>query len=233
MINRLENSAPFIIAPVAASISIVPVFYGYMAKTAKQLGKPCPSVSSPEFRINLVKAIPTFGAVVGVQLAAHTIVQNILFSNKEASLSSLMTSSMIVGAVAAPPLALFNGQSANLNVKKSIQGLSVIKVLTLAARQTSFLMGMTVGDHLSRRVKLAAGDSRVAHLSCVFFSGALGSILGHPADTLVTLWQNGQKVNKFSDVWRGGLYRSMAVGSYAVIYNVLYEYLISTKKSSE
>jgi len=85
----IDASTSVAVPPIIASLSIVPVFYGYMAKTAKQLRRPCPGVFSPEFKINLIKSIPTFGTAVGVQLAAHSIVQRVFFSSKESSLSSL------------------------------------------------------------------------------------------------------------------------------------------------
>jgi len=139
---------------------------------------------------------------------------------------------MIVGTAAAPPLAVFNGQSGNLKMMRSIGGLNATKVAMIAARQTSLLMGLTLGENCSVFVKRVAGDSRIVNLSCVFFSGAAGSLLGHPADTFVTLWQNGRNLEKLSDIWRGGLYRCMAIGSYAVIYRILYDGMINTKKSS-
>jgi hypothetical protein len=70
---------------------------------------------------------------------------------------------------------------------------------------------------LSQDFQVIFGKNRVAEYSGAFFSGAVGSLLGHPADTMLSCWQNGMKA-KVSYWMRGGATRTLSGGILTIIY---------------
>ncbi len=104
--------SPVIIQLTAATAGITATFPLFVAKTAKQLGQPNPMMSVMQaFRAGAATA-PNMGAIIATQLIAKRGVEK-LFSKQEegkASFSSMFLSAAIVGAISAPPLAIFNGQ---------------------------------------------------------------------------------------------------------------------------
>lgn len=213
--------APHLAPPVAASVAIPPVFYGFMAKSAQQLGNPIPRLPIKVVLQEGCKAAPTIGVIVGTQMAAQKAVEEVLKSLRkdDAPRASLMlVSSMTVGALSAPALAVFNGQTMGRTALESLRSLSARQTLAIVARETSFLFSLRVSRPLEEWMKDSFGDHRGVGLSSTFAAGAIGSLIGHPADTALTLWQKGRKVENFSQLMRGGPIKALTVGAFSILY---------------
>jgi hypothetical protein len=226
--------APYFVPPVAASAAIVPVFYGFVAKSALQLGeKSIPRMSIVESLTKGIKAAPTIGVIIGTQMIVQMLVENALLrANKKTdqklplSFSAMLVSSMIVGAISAPALAVFNGQTMGQTVMKSLKSLSVKQTGAILVRETSFLFSLRVSEPLSNAMKQHFGENKCVELGSAFVSGAIGSLIGHPADTALTLWQKGMKIEKPCHVMRGAPAKALAIGGFSVGYKLVNKLLL-------
>lgn len=227
--NPFAAYLPYVIPPVAAGASIIPVFRGFIAKSAQQLGEPVPRFSILRGLWEGVKAAPTIGMVVGTQLIIQDIAEKKLFKppaeDEQPSLAMMVASSIFVGTLSAPGLAIFNGQSMGRSFKQSLKDLSWKQTAAIVARETSFLLSIRISDPVSEYMKEKFGDKAVVIYGSTFLSAAFGSLIGHPADTALTCWQKGIKLNSFSHAMKGGPAKGLAVGSFAVIYKVAKEAL--------
>ncbi|MBX7067526.1 MAG: hypothetical protein K1X28_09880 [Parachlamydiales bacterium] len=186
----------YAVPPVAAGIAIVPPFADMVAKSAQQLGQPVPKTPYVESLKGGMKAAPTVGAIVGTQMIVQKAVENRLFGKSRAEdLTSKLASSGIVGAVSAPFLAVFNGQSMGWSARESLRKFTPKQALAIAVQETAFVGGLSASDPLSEEMKKQIGNSKAVEYATAFFSGAAGSVAGHPANTVLTRSQNGLKID--------------------------------------
>src|ERR1700680_3128509 len=75
-----SSLVPYIAPPIAASAAVTLVFYGFMAKSAQQLGNPLPRMSIKQALQEGCKAAPTVGIIVGTQMGAQKISEGALKS---------------------------------------------------------------------------------------------------------------------------------------------------------
>ncbi|ADI37923.1 putative membrane protein [Waddlia chondrophila 2032/99] len=243
MSTNLEGHSPFapylpyIIPPVSAGASIIPVFRGFIIKSAQQLGKPAPRMTVFRGLWEGLRASPTIGAVIGAQLVIQEIAEKKLFTppieGQQPSLLSMLVSSAFVGTLSAPGLAVFNGQSMGKSLMQSLKGLSLLQTAAIVARETCFLLSIRISDPVSNHMKNKFGDHPSVIYGSTFFSAAFGSLISHPADTALTCWQKGIQVNNLSHAMKGGPVKALAVGSFAVAYKITKEaltILLSTQK---
>jgi hypothetical protein len=218
------NVAPYLIPPLAASVAIIPVFYGFVAKSAQQIGKPIPRMTIKEALKGGVQAAPTIGVIVGTQMIMQNAVEKALMenigNNGKPSFTSMLVSSVIVGGISAPALAVFNGQTMGRTVTESLRSLSVKQTTAIVFRETSFLFSLIISGSVSEAMKRISGDNKAVEYSSAFVSGAIGSVIGHPADTALTLWQKGMKVECFRQSMRGAPMKALAVGGFSVFYKI-------------
>ncbi len=228
-----SSIAPYVIPPCAASAAIVPVFYGFIAKSAQQTGNKIPDMSIKEALKEGFKTAPTVGLIVGTQMVVQNLVEKFLMklSNGTKDQSSgflpMLVSSMIVGMLSAPPLAVFNGQSMGMKPLQSLKRLSAKQTGAIVARETSFLFSLRVSGPVSELMKRRCGENKAVEYSSAFVSGAIGSLIGHPADTALTCWQKNMKVDTFRQAMRGGPIKAMTVGGFSVCYKIAKELLES------
>ena len=221
--------APYLIAPAAASVAIVPTFYGFVAKTALQMGKPAPIMSVKECLVRGLKASPTIGSIVGTQMAVQSLVETQMryYFAKEGrpppDWVAMMVSTLFVGGASAPLLAVFNGQSSGLTIKQSVKALSAKQTLAVVSRETFFLFSLRLSEPVSESMKTHFGDNRVVKVVSAFVTGVVGSLAGHTADTALTLWQNKMQVTSFSQLMRGFHVRGLTVGTFTALYTVAKE----------
>lgn len=219
--------APYIAPPLAASIAIIPVFYGFVAKSAQQLGKPIPTLTIKEAIKGGFKAAPSIGVTVGTQMIAQNTFEKALmmFSGNESkpNFASMLFSAMMVGVISAPPLAVFNGQTMGKTVMSSIKNLSAKQVTAIVTRETSFLFSLRISEPVSEAMKQISGDNKGTEIGSAFISGAIGSTIGHPADTAFTLWQKEMEVVNFRQLFRGAPVKAVTVGCFAIIYKIAKE----------
>ncbi|OGN53546.1 MAG: hypothetical protein A2Y28_01765 [Chlamydiae bacterium GWC2_50_10] len=222
--SQFSSLLPYLTPPVAASLSIVPVFYGFVVKSAQQLGKPLPRMRASEILKAGFKAAPTIGITIGTQMVVQGIVENLLMKksdgqkNEGKELRSMIVSSMIVGGVSAPPLAVFNGQTMGRTVIQSLRALSIKQTGAIMTRETSFLFSLRVSGPVSSWMKRNFKESRSVEYGSAFLTAAIGSLIGHPADTALTLWQKEMKLKTIRQSLQGAPVRALAVGAFAILY---------------
>ncbi len=237
-----STAVPYITPPLAASFAIVPVFYGFTAKSAQQLGEPIPNIFKIPYGAKFdevvkcmqmalkteikkgIKAAPTIGVIVGTQMIAQNLFEKALMkyngNQSEPNFASMVFSSIMVGVISAPSLAVFNGQTMNRTVKESLKALSAKQVMAIVSRETCFLFSLRISEPLSKAMKSVSGDNKATEYGSTFASGAIGSLISHPADTALTLWQKDMKVTSFHQSMRGAPIKAITVGSFAIIYKI-------------
>lgn len=217
-------------APIAAGIAIIPVFYGFIAKSALQIGEPTSKITAKQAIHKGFKAAPTIGIIVGTQMLVQSIAENTLTKkvnthNKQAGHLHILTSSILTGILSAPAYAVFNGQTLGISIAQSLKTLSLKQTVAIVTRESSFLFSLRISDHVSTYLK-DKEDNKITANCAVFITGAVGGIIGHPADTALTLWQIGLKVERLSLLSRGILTRALAVGGFSVLYKTTKDKLL-------
>lgn len=224
-----SSITPYVVPPVAASAAIIPVFYGFIAKSAQQTGNPIPKMLVMSVFKEGFKAAPTIGVIVGTQMIAQNAVEKALKKNKtgqeKESFMTMLASSIIVGGVSAPTLAVFNGQTMGRSIQASLKELSPKQTMAIVTRETSFLFSLRISDPVGNAMKKVGGDNKAVEYFSAFVSGAIGSIVGHPADTALTRWQKGMKIENFRQLMAGAPMKAVAVGGFAMIYKLVKEIL--------
>ena len=226
--------APYIVPPFAASAAIVLVFRDLVAKSSQQKGQPVPHMTMLEGLRGGLKAAPTVGIIVGTQMVVQSAVEKALVGDKnKVSLVSMLASSAIVGAVSAPVLAVFNGQTMGWSVGESLRKFSVKQGLAIAVQETAFVGGLSAADRLAVAMKRKFGDNKIVEYTAAFTAGAAGSLAGHPANTALTRWQSGMAMDSFRQSMWGAARKARAIGFFSVIYKFGKETLNSTVESSK
>lgn len=107
-----DFAAPYLIPVFAASAAIIPPFYGFVAKSAQQIGEPIPRMTFRQVFLSGLKAAPTIGMIVGTQMGAQKIIENTIGANQNNrdNIFIKLGSSLALGAISAPLLAAFNRQ---------------------------------------------------------------------------------------------------------------------------
>lgn len=223
--------APYYVFPVAASVAIIPVFRDMAAKSAQQIGRPIPRMTFMEGIRGGIKVAPTVGALVGMQMAFQSLLENAMTSD-EKSLSSKFFSSAIVGAGSSLPLAVLNGQTMGWTVREACRKISARQCLAITVQETAFVAGLSVIDPLAEVMRKQFGNHKSVDYAAAFFAGAVGSLVGHPANTALTRWQCGMKIEHVRQLMRGSLRKARAVGGFSVFYKLGKEVLNSAVSAS-
>jgi len=217
----LSQSVPCALPPLAAGLAIVIPFRDLIAKSFLQLGKPVPCTSLQNGLMQGFKAAPTIGGIVGTQMLAQKGVETLWLGNtKEKSFSAIVISSAIVGVISSPFLAVFNGTTMGWSVNTSLRKFSAKQGLAIAAQETAFVFGLSAADRLSAVMKEQFGDNKVVEYSAAFIAGATGSLAGHPANTALTRWQNGMKINHPHQLMWGAARKAYAIGIFGALYKL-------------
>lgn len=207
--------------PIAAAVSITPV-YGLMAKkSALQLEQEPKQLSLGEKVKGGMKLAPVVGTIVGTQMGLQKVVEKALDPDeKEQTLLKTLKSAAIVGALSAPTLVVFNGLTMDKGLLESLRGLKSPKVTgAIALQETAFVGGLSVAGNVVEVLKKWLGDNQAVESSGSFISGSAGALAGHPANTALTRWQNGLTVHTVH-LMRGAPQRALGTGIFALIYNL-------------
>ncbi len=213
--------APYVIPPSAAGIAVIPVFYGFELKSAKQLSLPSPKFSL----VSGFKAAPTVGAIFGTQMIAQKAMEKLLMEGKSADFNSILLSSIFVGAVSAPALAVFNGQTIKKRGIESLRALSAKQSGAIITREISFLFSIRISRYASDSMHHCFEPGKHIEYGSTFVTGAIGSFIGHPADTALTLWQKRIKISSINTLLKGAGIKSVTIGSFACLYKGISEFL--------
>ncbi len=216
--------APYLVPPFAASFAIVPVFRDMIAKSALQRGMPVPKMTLLKGMQEGLKAAPTVGAIVGTQMVVQNAVEKtIVGESNNKSLPSMLASSAVVGAVSAPVLAVFNGQTMGWSVLESLRRFSAKQGLAIMGQETFFVLGMAAGDRLAPIAKRKFGNNKLVEYLTVFTSSAAGSLAGHSQNTALTRWQSGLLIDNWRQLTWGALRKARANGGFGMCYYFLTE----------
>lgn len=214
----MESYLSFFAPQIAAGLGIVPAYPFFARKSAKQTEQPMPKVTLRE----AVGAVPKIAAIVGTQMVAQQQIEQLMNSYAEGHpFSKMVGSSVLVGGISVPALAIFNGHTLGWSVKKSLKALNRKQTGAILVRETSFLVSIRVNDPLCAWLKSQFGDNKTVEIAGAFFTGAVGSLIGHPADTALTRWQKGMKVQS-KDLMRGGGYKAVGVGFFTICYRIIF-----------
>lgn len=213
-----SDMAPYVTPPVAAGMSIVPVFGDMIAKSAQQLNKPVPKLSIVSALKEGCRVAPTVGAIVGTQMVLQQQIERQLNEGGEGDLKTKLVSSATVGALSSPVLAVFNGQSLGWGVLQSIRRFTPKQAGAITAQETAFVLGLSAADEVASVMKSHFGEHRAVDDGAAFISGAMGSLAGHPANTALTRWQQGLAVDSFRQSMWGAMRKARCVGCFALLY---------------
>lgn len=201
--------------------------YGYIAKNAEQERKAFPKINFETTLKGGFRTAPNIGFTVATQMTIQNIFQKTFSPNTDPSLPMTVVSSGIAGIICSPLLAGFNGQTRNKPFFQSVKNTTPWQTLAISFRETAFIASMRIDEPLALLAKRKFGDKKWVEYGATFLSGSLGSIIGHPADTLLTLLQTGEQI-KASHLLRGIGSRTVATGTYVVIYRKIESYLIDS-----
>ncbi len=220
-----KNVAPYVTPPLAASIAICPVFYLLMVKSAQQVQEPIPKFNWSAVKTGF-RAAPTIGMTIGIQMFAQEriekIVMNITGNQDAKGMTSMMISSAMVGLISAPTLAIFNGQTIKGRTSiESLKQLTAKQVIAIVTRETSFLLALRISDPASEAMQSITGDNLLSKYGSIFMTGVVSSMIGHPADTVLTLWQKNMPVISCRQLMRGSITKAVAVGGFSILYNAI------------
>ncbi|MEC7840056.1 MAG: hypothetical protein VX777_08460 [Chlamydiota bacterium] len=234
MINECRDSyfsswqsvIPYTTPPATASISIIPVFRDFIKKSHLQLGNTPPKIHWMQGLVHGCRAAPTIGATVGTQVTVQRLIEGRI-SEGDPTFTSMLSSTVAVGIISSPFLAVLNGQTLGRSVSQSIRLLSAKQVGAIVTREISFLFSLRVSEPVSQTMKKRYGDKTAVMVTACYFTGFFGSMIGHPADTALTLWQKNVSIVKPYHLFRGGLTKSHAVGKFTVLYGLINKFINS------
>jgi hypothetical protein len=222
----------YVLPPLSVGLSIIPTYYGYGLKTAAQLGEPFHMTYAQACKAGL-KAAPILGGTVGLQLITQNAVEKFFYIEQKSTTTidflKIFASSFIVAGISSPFLAIFNGKTLGWDVSQSLRRFTVQQAGAIIAREACFLGSLRISEPFSIFFQEKFGQLPLIGVGTTFLTGAFGSLLGHPTDTLLTLWQKNLKHQNFSHLMQGSIPRSLAGGSLFVVYNSIHQ-LFSIKE---
>ncbi len=232
--NLWSMTAPYVIPPVAASVAIIFAFKDMVAKSALQKGLPLPTMTILESFKQGLKAAPTVGVIVGTQMILQGIIaKSLTGETKDENLFTTLASSAIIGISSAPILAVFNGQTMGLSVKKTLQNFTVKQGMAISTQETAFVAGLSLADKLAEVMRRKFGNNKAIDYMAAYIAGVIGSLVGHPANTALTRWQSGMQVESLQQSMWGAARKARAVGTFSVVYKLGKETLNSTVNTNK
>lgn len=227
-VNWWAAAAPYVVPFTASAVAFVPFYHGFVVKSSQQMGKSIPKFHFLEAFKGGVKAAPTIGVVIGTQIAVQGAVEEFFqkhFQLDKNSFALSCLSSLTVAAISAPALAVFNGQTMGKTMKESLASLSFKQTSAIVTREGTFLFSWRISKLVSDMMKEQFGDSKNVEYASTFVSGAIGSVVNHPADTALTLWQKESHIHSVKQLMKGAPARAISIGGFSVCYSLVSEYL--------
>ncbi len=200
----------------AAVAATIPVFYGFIAKSALQAGVPMPRLTL----FQLLKSGTTAGLIMGAQCTVQDEIEKICQPRLTQYGKGIATvsSASIVGAISAPFLAVFNGKTMGYSVTEALKKLSLKQAGAITVRETFFLSALSLSGPVSEKMRKRYGDYQLITLVSSFGIGVIGSILGHVPDAMLTRLQKGLSITHISQLTRGLATRAVTVGGFTALY---------------
>lgn len=215
---------PYLSPIVATALANIPVYYGFIAKSALQMNEGFPKLTAKELAYETLRSSPTVGLCVGTQIIAQHLFEKKIFhiDAEKASFKEKLLSAVVVGGLSAPIYAAMNAQTMGKTIGYAYKHFTKKQFGAITVREGAFLMGLEMADPLCDRLKDSFPKQTADVLGSVI-SGLLASIVGHPADTYLTLEQKGMSVKKWSCFFRGGATRAVSVAAFSLCYHKIHE----------
>jgi len=210
----------YLVEPLAATFAMAPVYRGFLAKSALQKGERIARMNFVSSLNKGMKAAPLIGVTVGLQLQAQRLIEAQFEGFEVQQQLKTLASCFCVGVISTPCLAAFNGLTLSRGMLASIRLLTMKETAAIIARETSFVLPLTLSPILTQKVQKKFGKNIALECATVYTTAAAGSLIGHPADTLLTLWQSGKRVEHMRDLLRGSMVKSRTVGTFALLYHI-------------
>ncbi|MCH9621718.1 MAG: hypothetical protein S4CHLAM20_11440 [Chlamydiia bacterium] len=231
--NTFFNRLPSYTIPIASGyVATYPMMHDMMGKSAIQRG-----LSPPKFDFfNVLKAARngsrTVGALIGIQMIAQEALENLLVKeDEEKSFGTIFASASIVGLVSSLPIAIYNGQTMEWPVMKSIRLFTPQQAAAITVQETSFVAAIAAIKLVTPHLKAIFGDNQAVESGSAFVTGAGGSILTHAANTFLTRSQNDLPIESLRQLMWGVGKKARAVGIFAVTYNLAQDFFHTINRS--
>jgi len=209
---------------ISTALANLPVYYGFMAKSSIQMKEGFPKLHWVQLIKETLRSSPTVGLCVGLQIVSQHLFEKKIFNiNPErASFTEKLLSALAVGAMSAPLYAAMNAQTMGKTVRYGLSHFSLKQFGAITTREGAFLMGLEMADPACELLKKRYSKETSDFLGS-FITGVAGSLVGHPADTLLTLEQKKMRIERFSCLYRGATVRAIAVGAFSMSYHVIHK----------
>lgn len=219
--------APLAAPPIAAGGAVAVIMRDMMKKGHVQIYGTTPSVSLFAGILQGVKAAPVVGATVAFQMMLQGRVQRVFTDETEdVPLLPLVASSTVVGIISSPLLLAFNAQTTGKGALQGLKECTPKKGGMISIQEGTFVVGLAGAKPLGRVMRAHIWDHPGMDTVASFMASAGGSILGHPANTAVTLWQEGMQVSTIRGLYRGVFYKARGTGFFGVFYKVFQDILM-------
>jgi hypothetical protein len=208
----------YVVPITSAGAAVVLPFRYFIMKSELQKGAlKAPHISFLPGIKEGVKAAPFVGIIVGMQIASQEwIEEKIVGTGKW---HTKFTSSALVGALSSLPLAIYNGLTLNQGWIQSCKNFSLKQGGAITIQETTFVLGVKCAKPLAKILENEFGESRLASYGASFFSAGAGSLAGHFANTALTRWQVGLRV-EFNQLMWGAKHKTLGVACFGVLYKI-------------
>jgi hypothetical protein len=211
---------------LAASIAIIPVFYGFVVKSDRQLGRVVSTVTYKQCLFGGFKAAPLMGCVAVTDLLMQDLLERRRgIQEKEAKWHHMLMTSTAISICALPFNAIFNGYTIQRTAVQSLRMLSWKQGGALTCRDALYLFSLRLSTPISEALSDKWGVHPLINYGASFCAGAIGGALSHPADSALTLWQKGLNVKSLGQTFRGTQAKMLAAGSFALGYRAIRDFL--------
>lgn len=215
-----QNSGPawpaYVIPPFAAALAFMPSFPDMAAKSALQRGQAVKSLGVMECVKGGAKIAPTVGGLVAFQMLLQKKVEKMWPG--ESGLFSVAATSTAVGFVSSPILAAYNGKTMGWSFSETLRRFTPSQALTITLQESFFVMGIVAGEWFVAKQKQSSKIGKPTEYAITFAASALGGVLSHPANTVLTRLQDNLTIDSRRQLLWGMARRVRGVGVFSMGY---------------
>jgi hypothetical protein len=201
----------------------LPVFYGFIIKSAQQTNQPIPKLTWREH----VQGTGKVGSLIGLQIVLQNAVEKEWSKKfgdpKERGIAPMVTSSLCAGALSAVPLGVVNGITLKQSAWQAFKGLTAQQIAAISVRETTFLGAVQISGPVSDYMERTYGKNDSVKHVANFSTGVIGSLMGHPFDTVVSCLQKKVPIQNWTHLARGAPIRAVSVGGFVMFYKACKE----------
>jgi hypothetical protein len=220
--------------PIAAGAAIIPPYVFFRDKFYLQLGENIPPRQVFPLLKEGIQATPVISGIVGSQiifqkffnLGIEKVCGTKINESSGAKYLNDFASCGLVAAISTPGYLEFNRRAMKMPFSLNML-LSAKQAKFIAFRELCFMNSLIGSGRIAKEMKSKFGDSKIVEYTSIFFTGAVGSLAGHPADTIVTRLMNSKPVDykwnvkSMNALMQGGLTKACGIGFFCIIYNAV------------